>query len=183
MVLCTYGINALYLFVRIFVRLEIVLNQIPELSSMLCIPGRKGLLEENISFHFELNAHLLVITGMNSVYKTDFDNLFFKDPCRVLYICFCLMTFQGHADMNQGKRSSHHNSLRTRRQRGAPETFSEMQVKTSSPVNQGKAGGCCTRLDNLIPEIKFDVLINPLEFYKYSFLLFLQAHSREFFFY
>lgn len=78
MVLCTYGINASYLFVRIFVRLEIVLNQILEMSSMLCILGRKGLLEENNSFHFELTAHLLVITGMNSVYKTDFDNLFLK---------------------------------------------------------------------------------------------------------
>ncbi|XP_041798159.1 ATPase family AAA domain-containing protein 2-like isoform X2 [Chelmon rostratus] len=55
-------------------------------------------------------------------------------------------TANGHADMKQDKGSGLHNSLRTRGQRVKLEvSFSDMEPKTSSPVNEDKAGGCCTR--------------------------------------
>ncbi|KAG8010266.1 ATPase family AAA domain-containing protein 2, partial [Nibea albiflora] len=55
-------------------------------------------------------------------------------------------TANGHADMKQNEGSGLHHSLRTRGQRGKLEvSFSDMQPKTSSPVNDDKAGGCCTR--------------------------------------
>ncbi|XP_070821724.1 ATPase family AAA domain-containing protein 2-like isoform X1 [Chaetodon trifascialis] len=55
-------------------------------------------------------------------------------------------TANGHADMNQDNRSGLHHSLRTRGQRVKLEvSFSNMEPKTSSPVNEDKAGGCCTR--------------------------------------
>lgn len=48
--------------------------------------------------------------------------------------------------MKQDKGSGLHNSLRTRGQRVKLEvSFSDMEPKTSSPVNEDKAGGCCTR--------------------------------------
>ncbi|XP_019112381.2 ATPase family AAA domain-containing protein 2 isoform X2 [Larimichthys crocea] len=55
-------------------------------------------------------------------------------------------TANGHADMKQNEGSGLHHSLRTRGQRCKLEvSFSDIQPKTSSPVNDDKAGGCCTR--------------------------------------
>lgn len=48
--------------------------------------------------------------------------------------------------MKPDEESGLRNSLRTRRQRVNLEvSFSDMEQKTSSPVNEDKAGGCCTR--------------------------------------
>ncbi|XP_070690704.1 ATPase family AAA domain-containing protein 2-like [Pempheris klunzingeri] len=55
-------------------------------------------------------------------------------------------TANGHADMKQEEGSGFHHSLRTRGQRVKLEvSFVDMESKTSSPVNEDKAGGCCTR--------------------------------------
>ncbi|XP_030250051.1 ATPase family AAA domain-containing protein 2 isoform X5 [Sparus aurata] len=52
----------------------------------------------------------------------------------------------GHADGKQDEGSGLHHSLRTRGQRVRLEvSFSEEPKTTSSPVNEDKAGGCCTR--------------------------------------
>ncbi|XP_070767520.1 ATPase family AAA domain-containing protein 2-like [Enoplosus armatus] len=52
----------------------------------------------------------------------------------------------GHADMKQDEGSGLHHSLRTRAQRVKLEvSFADMEPTTSSPVNEDKAGGCCTR--------------------------------------
>ncbi|XP_051263560.1 ATPase family AAA domain-containing protein 2 isoform X2 [Dicentrarchus labrax] len=52
-------------------------------------------------------------------------------------------TPNGHADVKQDEGSGLNHSLRTRRQREV--SYSDMEPKTSSPVNEDKAGGCCTR--------------------------------------
>ncbi|KAM9353797.1 ATPase family AAA domain-containing protein 2 [Symphorus nematophorus] len=55
-------------------------------------------------------------------------------------------TANGHAEMKQDEGSGLHPSLRTRGQRVKLEvSFSDMEPKTSSPVTEDKAGGCCTR--------------------------------------
>ncbi|XP_044062597.1 ATPase family AAA domain-containing protein 2-like isoform X2 [Siniperca chuatsi] len=55
-------------------------------------------------------------------------------------------TANGHADVKQDEGSGLHHSLRTRGQRVKLEvSFADMEPKTSSPVNEDKAGGCCTR--------------------------------------
>lgn len=52
---------------------------------------------------------------------------------------------QGHGDMKLDEGSGLDNSLRTRRQRFKPEvSFSEVELKTSSPLTD-VSGGCCTR--------------------------------------
>ncbi|XP_026148827.1 ATPase family AAA domain-containing protein 2 isoform X2 [Mastacembelus armatus] len=52
----------------------------------------------------------------------------------------------GHAEMKQEGASGLHHSLRTRGQRVKLEvSFADTGPKTSSPVNEDKAGGCCTR--------------------------------------
>nr|XP_020490645.1 ATPase family AAA domain-containing protein 2 isoform X1 [Labrus bergylta] len=52
----------------------------------------------------------------------------------------------GHADMKQDERSGLQHSLRTRGQRVKLEvSFAEMEPQTSSPVNEDKIGGSCTR--------------------------------------
>ncbi|KAM7382544.1 hypothetical protein PAMP_002270 [Pampus punctatissimus] len=53
---------------------------------------------------------------------------------------------EGHADMKQDEQSGLHHTLRTRGQRVKLEvSFADIEPKTSSPVNEDKAGGCCTR--------------------------------------
>ncbi|XP_008285122.1 ATPase family AAA domain-containing protein 2 [Stegastes partitus] len=55
-------------------------------------------------------------------------------------------TANGHADMKQEEGSGLHHSLRTRRQRVNLEvSFAGMGPTTSSPVDEDKVGGCCTR--------------------------------------
>uniref|UniRef100_A0AAQ6A0W4 ATPase family AAA domain-containing protein 2 n=1 Tax=Amphiprion ocellaris TaxID=80972 RepID=A0AAQ6A0W4_AMPOC len=55
-------------------------------------------------------------------------------------------TANGHVDMKQEEGSGLHHSLRTRKQRVNLEvSFAEMGPKTSSPVDEDKVGGCCTR--------------------------------------
>ncbi|XP_047455651.1 ATPase family AAA domain-containing protein 2-like isoform X2 [Mugil cephalus] len=55
-------------------------------------------------------------------------------------------SMNGHADIKQADRSGLHHSLRTRGQRHKLEvSFADMEPKTSSPVDEDKAGGCCTR--------------------------------------
>lgn len=79
MALCTYGIKASCLLVQIFVRLEIVLDQKLELSSW-----EEGIIKAKQLILFELAilnfARLLVITEINSVHKTDFDNYLYDLP-------------------------------------------------------------------------------------------------------
>lgn len=63
----------------------------------------------------------------------------------LLVNCDGLNVNQGHADMKLDEGSSLDNSLRTRRQRFKPEvSFSEVELKTISPIND-VSGGCCTR--------------------------------------
>ncbi|XP_056237619.1 ATPase family AAA domain-containing protein 2-like isoform X1 [Seriola aureovittata] len=55
-------------------------------------------------------------------------------------------TANGHAEMKQDEESGLHHSLRTRGQRVKLEvSFANMEPQTSSPVNEDKAGGFCTR--------------------------------------
>ncbi|XP_029361077.1 ATPase family AAA domain-containing protein 2 isoform X2 [Echeneis naucrates] len=55
-------------------------------------------------------------------------------------------TVNGHANMKQDEGSGLHHSLRTRGQRVKLEvSFAEMEPKNSSPVNNDKAAGFCTR--------------------------------------
>ncbi|XP_038567961.1 ATPase family AAA domain-containing protein 2-like isoform X2 [Micropterus salmoides] len=55
-------------------------------------------------------------------------------------------TANGHSDMKQDEGSGFHHSLRTRGQRVKLEvSFADMEPKTSSPANEDKTGGCCTR--------------------------------------
>nr|XP_046256103.1 ATPase family AAA domain-containing protein 2-like isoform X2 [Scatophagus argus] len=55
-------------------------------------------------------------------------------------------TANGHADIKQDKGSALHHSLRTRRQRVKLEvSFSDIEPNSMTPVNEDKAGGCCTR--------------------------------------
>ncbi|XP_071326843.1 ATPase family AAA domain-containing protein 2-like isoform X2 [Trachinotus anak] len=55
-------------------------------------------------------------------------------------------TVNGHANMKQDEGNGLHHSLRTRGQRGKLEvSFADMEPKTSSPVNEDKVGGFCTR--------------------------------------
>ncbi|XP_044214313.1 ATPase family AAA domain-containing protein 2-like isoform X2 [Thunnus albacares] len=55
-------------------------------------------------------------------------------------------TTNGHADMKQQEGSGLHHTPKTREQRVKLEvSFADMEPKTSSPVNEDKAGGCCTR--------------------------------------
>ncbi|XP_053183237.1 ATPase family AAA domain-containing protein 2-like isoform X2 [Scomber japonicus] len=52
----------------------------------------------------------------------------------------------GHADMKQEEGSVLHHTPRTRGKRVKLEvSFADMDPKTSSPANEDKAGGCCTR--------------------------------------
>ncbi|KAG7229369.1 hypothetical protein INR49_012886 [Caranx melampygus] len=55
-------------------------------------------------------------------------------------------TLNGHVAMKQDEGSGLHHSLRTRGQRVKLEvSFTDMEPTTSSPVNEDKAGGLCTR--------------------------------------
>ncbi|XP_040899672.1 ATPase family AAA domain-containing protein 2-like isoform X2 [Toxotes jaculatrix] len=55
-------------------------------------------------------------------------------------------TANGHADLNQDEGSGLHHSLRTRGQRVKLEvSFADMEPKSSSPVNEDRAGACSTR--------------------------------------
>ncbi|XP_030606598.1 ATPase family AAA domain-containing protein 2 isoform X3 [Archocentrus centrarchus] len=55
-------------------------------------------------------------------------------------------TANGHADMKQEEGSGLHHYLRTRGQRVKLEvSFADARPKTSSPVDEDKVGGCCTR--------------------------------------
>lgn len=62
-----------------------------------------------------------------------------------IFYCSCdaVCVHQGDADMKLDEGGGLDNSLRTRRQRYKPEvSFSEVELKTSSPVTDVSGGGC-----------------------------------------
>lgn len=69
MVLCTYGINASRLS-------EFCLSKTWAVKYVMH-PWEEEIIRAKQLISFEPIAHLLVITGMNPVHKTDFDNYFF----------------------------------------------------------------------------------------------------------